>query len=204
MAGVYPIAPSGSSIKLAALPLWFAIQVKTTHEKRVTGHLEWQGHEWFLPLYSCRRRWSDRVKQVELPLFPGYVFCRFAPADRVPILKIPSVMQIVGIGYTPTPIDDAEMATIQRVVKAGVGVSPHPYLQVGRRVQIASGSLYGLEGIIADVRRRDRLILSVSLLQRSIAVEIDSACVVPIHTSKKKVENTPIVKISESASRFSA
>jgi len=164
-------------------PAWFAVQVKTTHEKRVTSQLGYRGYEWFLPLYTSRRRWSDRIKQVQLPLFPGYVFCRVAMSARVSILKTPSVMRIAGIGYTPTPIDDHEITAIQRVVKLGFGVSPHPFLQVGHRVRIQSGSLDGLEGLITDVRRGDRLILSVTLLQRSVAVEIDSAWVTPIHTS---------------------
>ena len=163
---------------------WFAIQVKSTHEKRVTSLLQYQTYECFLPLYTSRRRWSDRIKSVELPLFPGYVFSRFTPAARIPILKTPSVISIVGIGATPTPIDEYEIAAIQRAVASGFGLSPHPFLQIGQRVRINGGSLCGLEGIIADVRKRDRLILSVTMLQRSIAVEIDSAWATPIHTSR--------------------
>ena len=94
-------------------------------------------------------------------------------------------MRIAGIGYTPTPIDEQEIAAIQRVVESGFGVSPHPFLQVGQRVRIEGGSLSGLEGLITDVRRGNLLILSVSLLQRSVAVEIDSAWVRPIHTPTK-------------------
>jgi transcription antitermination factor NusG len=161
-------------------PRWFAIQVKTTHEKRVTSLLAFRGHEWFLPSYTCRRGWSDRIKKVELPLFPGYVFCRFSLSSRVAILKTPSVMRIAGIGYMPTPIDDQEIDAIQRVMQSGIGLSPHPFLQAGQRVRISGGSLMGLEGLIVDVRQRDRLILSVTLLQRSLSVDIDSAWVVPI------------------------
>jgi len=164
--------------------LWFAIQVKSTHEKRVTSLLQYQTYECFLPLYTSRRRWSDRIKRVELPLFPGYVFTRFTAVDRIPILKTPSVISIVGIGAIPTPIDESEIAAIQRAVASGFGLSPHPFLQIGQRVRINGGSLCGLEGIIADVRKRDRLILSVTMLQRSIAVEIDSAWATPIHTSR--------------------
>jgi transcription antitermination factor NusG len=159
---------------------WFAIQVKSTHEKRVTSLLDYQTYECFLPLYTSRRRWSDRIKSVELPLFPGYVFTRFTPGHRIPILKTPSVISIVGIGATPTPIDECEIAAIQRAVASGFGLSPHPFLRAGQRVRINGGSLYGLEGIIADIRKQDRLILSVTLLQRSVAVEIDSAWVTPI------------------------
>ncbi len=163
---------------------WFAVQVKSTHEKRVTSLLQYQTYECFLPLYTSRRRWSDRIKSVELPLFPGYVFTRFTPAARIPILKTPSVISIVGIGAIPTPIDECEIAAIQRAVASGIGLSPHPFLQVGQRVRLNGGSLDGLEGLIADVRKRDHLILSVTLLHRSVAVEIDSAWVTPIHTSR--------------------
>ena len=159
---------------------WFAVQVKTTHEKRVASSFDYAGYEWFLPLYGCRRRWSDRIKHVDLPLFPGYIFCRFTPCARVPVLKTPSVLRITGIGLTPTPIDEHEIAALQRVVKSGAGVSPYPFLGAGQRVRIDNGSLRGLEGFIADVRQRDRLIISVSLLQRSVAVEIDSTWVIPI------------------------
>src|SRR5262245_48848200 len=117
---------------------WFAVQVKTTHEKRVTSLLSYQGREWFLPLYRARRRWSDRIKQVDLPLFPGYVFCRFSPCARVSILKTPSVIGIVGIRNVPAPIDDQEIAALHKVVNAGAGVSPHPFLQAGQSVRIES------------------------------------------------------------------
>src|ERR1051326_4076940 len=169
---------------------WFAIQVKSTHEKRVSSLLQYQTYECFLPLYTDRRRWSDRIKRVELPLFPGYVFSRFTSAGRIPILKTPSVISIVGIGGTPTPIDECEIAAIQRVVASGFGLSPHPFLQIGQRVRINGGSLYGLEGLVADVRKRDRLILCVTLLQRSVAVEIDSAWVTPVYSSRAEPSYT--------------
>src|SRR5438093_4203657 len=190
----------GEFRKVSDGSLWFAIQVKSTHEKRVTSLLQYQTYECFLPLYTSRRRWSDRIKSVELPLFPGYVFTRFTPAARIPILKTPSVISIVGIGATPTPIDECEIAAIQRAVASGFGLSPHPFLQVGQRVRIDTGSLYGVEGFIADVRRRDRLILSITLLQRSVAVEIDSACIVPIHTSTTHTPSpTPFGSARENA-----
>jgi len=162
---------------------WYAVQVKTTHEKRVAFLLDYGRFTWFLPVYESRRRWSDRIKRAQLPLFPGYIFCRFGPSDRVPILKIPSVIRVVGIGYTPLPIPEHEIAAIQRVVESGLYVLPHPFVKVGEAVRIQGGALCGLEGLIVDLRRRDRLIISVTLLQRSVAVEIDSAWVTPIHQS---------------------
>src|SRR5947199_5852388 len=132
-----------STNKVAGGTSWFAVQVKTTHEKRVTSLLDYKGHEWFLPLYTARRRWSDRIKRVEIPLFPGYVFSRFAPPARVSILKTPSVLRIAGIGNTPMPIDDHEIAALQRMVHAGAGLSPHRIMKEGQWVGIETGSLYG-------------------------------------------------------------
>jgi transcription antitermination factor NusG len=162
---------------------WFAVQTKTTHEKRVVYLLNYQNYECFLPLYTCRRCWSDRTKEVQLPLFPGYVFCRFNVPTRGPILKTPSVIGIAGIAGKPVAIDDDEIADIRRIHSSGLGVLPHPFLQIGHRVRIQGGSLDGLEGIIEDVRRRNRLIVSVTLLQRSVAVEIDSGWVRPISST---------------------
>src|SRR5437773_9133582 len=112
---------------------WFAIRVKSTHEKRVTSLLLYQKYECFLPFYTSRRRWSDRIKRVELPLFPGYVFTRFTAVDRIPILKTPSVISIVGIGATPTPINEREIPAIQRAIASRFGLSPHPFLQIVQR-----------------------------------------------------------------------
>jgi len=163
-------------------PAWFAVQAKTTHEKRVASLLSYQDYKCFLPVYTARRRWSDRIKEVELPLFPGYVFCNFNVHARGPILKTPSVTGIVGIGGKPVAIDDAEIDALERINRSGLGLCPHPFLQVGQRVCIEGGSLDGLEGIILDAKTRNRLIVSVSLLQRSVAVEIDSAWVKPIQS----------------------
>src|SRR5262245_5268126 len=127
---------------------WFAVQTRTTHEKRVACLLDYQQYECFLPLYTARRRWSDRIKQVELPLFPGYVFCRFDVHARGPVLKTPSVISIAGVAGKPIPIDDHEIAAIQRIHTSQLGVLPHPFLRVGQRVRLEGGSLDGLEGII--------------------------------------------------------
>ena len=107
------------------------------------------------------------------------------PHARRLIVKIPSVLCIVGIGYAPTPIDAEEISALQKVMSSGAGVSPHPFLKVGHRVRIETGALYGLEGLIVEARRRARLIVSVTLLQRSVAVEIDSACVSRIYSEPR-------------------
>ena len=159
---------------------WFALQVRIRHESDVALHLQGKGYEWFLPLYKTRRRWSDRVKQLEVPLFPGYVFCRFNPQDRLPILKTPGVRQIVGNQHTPLPVDESEIRALQTLVLSGAPNQPCPFLSVGDRVRVQSGALRDLEGILVDVKGRQRLVISVTLLCRSVAVEIDRADVASV------------------------
>jgi transcription antitermination factor NusG len=162
---------------------WFALQVRTRREAVVADYLEGTGYEWFLPLCQSRRHWSDRIKEVEVPLFPGYLFCRFNPQDRLPILKTPGVIQIVGYNRSPIPVDENEIAAIQRLVASGIPNQPWPFLAVGDRVTIESGPLRGLEGILTSLKGDHRLVLSVSLLQRSVAVEIDSAFVASLRAA---------------------
>jgi transcription antitermination factor NusG len=170
---------------------WFALHVRTRHESGVSNSLHGQGYESFLPLYKCRKRWSDRVKEVETPLFPGYLFCRFDPQDRLPIMKTPGVMQIVGVNRVPVPVDEVEINAIQILVASGIPNQPWPFLQVGEKVRIESGSLRGLEGILMDFKGTQRLVLSITLLQRSVSVEIDSAFVSSTASSQRaKVEKT--------------
>src|SRR5271156_3846222 len=165
---------------------WFALQVRTRNEAGVAEQLSGQGYERFLPLYRVRKRWSDRIKEVNAPLFPGYLFCRFNPHDRLPILKTPGVMQVVGFNNGPAAVDELEIRSIQTLVAASVPYQPWPFLTAGDRVRIESGPLLGLEGILTDVRRSNRLVLSVTLLQRSVAVEIDSALVAAINPPRRR------------------
>jgi len=161
---------------------WFALQVRSRSEKIVTAHLTGKGYEWFLPSHKTRRLWSDRIKEIEQPLFPGYVFCRLNPLNRFPILAIPGVFLIVGVGKTPVPIHEAEIAAIQATVKFGLQSQPWPFLQIGQRVRIERGPLCGLDGILLDVRGHHRLVLSVTLLNRSIAVRLEDAWVRPVNS----------------------
>jgi transcription antitermination factor NusG len=159
---------------------WFALQVRSRYENIVVAHLDGKGYECFLPLHKSRRRWSDRFTEIEQPLFPGYVFCRLDPLNRFPIIVTPGVILIVGLGKTPVPIQEAEIAAIQAAVKAGLPSQPWPFLQIGQRVRIENGPLCGLDGILVDFKGHHRLLLSVTLLQRSIAVQVEHACVTPL------------------------
>ena len=159
---------------------WYAVRVRSQHEDVVARHLRVRGMESFLPLYRERRRWSDRFKEIDLPLFPGYVFCQFDPLNRLPVLTVPGVVHVVGVGKNPVPIDETEIEAIQAAVKSGYPTQPSPFLQIGHKVRIEHGSLCGIEGILTGFRGHQRLVLSITLLQRSVAVEIDAESVRPL------------------------
>jgi transcription antitermination factor NusG len=166
--------------KSASLLPWFAIQVRTRHEVGIAEHLQALGFESFLPLYKCKKRWSDRIKQVDAPLFPGYIFCRFNPQNWLPIIKAPGVIQVVGYNRVPVPIDDFEIDAIRTLGMSGLPNQPWPFPKVGDRVRIETGPLRGVEGILVEFKNSHRFIVSVSLLQRSVAVEIDSSYVTSV------------------------
>jgi transcription antitermination factor NusG len=147
--------------------------VKSNCEKTVATGIDGKGIEGFLPLYTRRQRWSDRIKSVESPLFPGYVFCRIDPAKRLPILTIPGALHFVSIGKVPVPVDESEISAIQTAIHSGLPAEPWKYLDVGQRVRVEEGPLAGVEGILSEARKQLRVIVSVTLLQRSVAVEID-------------------------------
>jgi transcription antitermination factor NusG len=163
---------------------WFALRVRGHYEKRVAERLNNTGYELLLPLYKCRKRWSDRIKEFEAPLFPGYLFCRFDPSDRLPILKTPGVIQVVSSNHVPLPVDENEISAVQTLVASGIPQQPWPFLGVGDRVRIESGPLRGLEGILIAFKGKHRLLISVTLLQRSVAAEIDSAYVTSLSPSR--------------------
>jgi len=165
--------------------LWYAVRVRPRFEKLAADIISAKGYEEFLPLYRSRRAWSDRVKDLDLPLLPGYFFCRFNIEDRyLAILTTPGVRGIVGIGKTPVPVEDTEIETIRAVVRSGLTAKPTPYLHVGARVSINQGPLAGLEGIITCTDRAHRFVVSVGLLQRSVAVEIDREWAIPMQDGR--------------------
>ena len=163
---------------------WFAILVRTNREKTANLLLENAGYECLLPISKYMRRWSDRMKEVEVPLFPGYLFCRMNPHNRLPVLMTPGVIQIVGVGTTPIPVEEGEIAAIQRVGKSGLSTMPWPYLEVGDAVRIEDGPLRGMNGLIVKIKSGLKLVLSVSLLQRSVAVEVDRSWVSSVHAAR--------------------
>ena len=155
------------------IPRWFAVRVQPQHEKAVARNLSYLGHETFLPLYRTRRAWSDRIKELQLPLFASYVFARFPFRLRVPVLNTPGVLSVITFGKQPAPVPDHEIAAIQAMVASGLPVHPWPYLKCGQPVRIRRGPLNGLEGILLQFKGSWRVVVSVNLLQRSVAAEVD-------------------------------
>jgi transcription antitermination factor NusG len=158
---------------------WFALRIKPRREQVVADALRAKGYEPFLPLHRERRRWSDRVTIVDTPLFPGYVFCRFDVTRRFPILATPGVMHVVSTAKTPDPIDDEEIDSVRVLVSSGLQVEPWPHLHIGRRVQIIAGPLAGARGILVSVKSQNRLVVSLTLLQRAVAVDMPESSVWP-------------------------
>ncbi len=167
--------------ELVSTQQWYALRVKSNFERTTAQHLRERGYQEFLPTYTIRSRWSDRVKSVEKPLFPGYVFCVFDAHARLPVLTTPGVLHIVGIGREPVPVDSLEMEAVWMTLRSGLLLRPWPFLQVGETVVVERGPLTGVEGIVTRFKGAYRLVVSISLLQRSIAAEIERDWIRPIH-----------------------
>jgi transcription antitermination factor NusG len=161
---------------------WFAVQTKPRHEKKATTELQEKGIGAFLPLRSEKRQWSDRQRVVELPLFPQYVFVRITPSPnaRVAVLRTNGIANFVGMRGMGMAIPDGQIERIQTVVAQGISVRPHSFLNVGKRVRIRGGALDGLQGILTAVNGDRTLVVSVELIQRSLAVRIAGFTVEPV------------------------
>ena len=163
---------------------WYAVYTCANHEKRVAAELGAREVDHFLPLYRSARRWKDRRVQLELPLFPGYVFVRLALCDRLRVVEIRSVVRLVGFGGSPTPLSDAEIDVMRSVLSQGLRIEPHPYLTIGQRVRLTTGPFAGLEGVLKRKKNRLRVVVSLELIERSIAIDIDAADVLPLNSRR--------------------
>jgi transcription antitermination factor NusG len=179
-----------STLPAVAHP-WFAVRVRSNHERIAAVHLEERGYEEFMPSYKIERRWSDRKKEIEQFLFPGYVFCRLNPQARLPVLTAPGVVGLVGCGKIPTPIPDEEIERIRRMIQSGLLLTPWPFLELGQTVLIERGPLAGVEGILEEVKGKCRLIVSINLLRRSVGAEVDRHWVRPVKTSHRPATLPP-------------
>ena|ERR1700691_2809771 len=151
---------------------WYALYTAPRHEKFVADQINRQGIACFLPLYRSVRRWKDRRKELALVLFPGYVFVQMALQNRLRVLQLPGAVRLVGSNGHPAALPEQEIENLRDRLSSG-NIEPHPYLSVGRRVRVRSGPLQGLEGIIVRTKERCRIVLSIHLIMRSVAVEVD-------------------------------
>lgn len=171
-AGMVP----GSASPLPSAPQWFAVYTTPRHEKCVHRHFDVRELEHFLPLYRTRRKWSDGSRvDLELPLFPNYLFVRILKDERVRVLEVPGVLAIVsGVGGRPSPLPASEITALQTGL-AERNAEPHFMLAVGQRVQVLAGPFAGMCGVVLRKKGSLRIVLTIELIQRSVAVEVDES-----------------------------
>ena len=160
--------------------LWYAGYTAARHEKRVAEHLTQRGVEHFLPLYETIHRWNNGRHRVQLPLFPGYVFVRIALQDRLRVIEVPGFVRLVGFNGLAYPLPEADINKMKEALSKGVLAEPYPYLTAGTRVEIRSGPLQGMKGILLRRQNKYRFVISVDLIMRSMVVEVEAGDVVPI------------------------
>jgi transcription antitermination factor NusG len=172
---------------------WHALYTRHQHEKPIARILSCRGHEVFLPLYAAAHQRQNRTKQLCLPLFPCYVFIRGGLDRQLQILSTPGVFTVVGWAGHPAIIPDDQIDDVRQIVESSILVEPHSYLKCGDRVRVRSGALLGLEGILARKKNLFRLVVSLEMLGRSAAVEIDISCL-------ERLGPSPIPLVSHRAS----
>ncbi len=158
-----------------SVPRWYAAYTWARHEKSVAKQLEERRVESFLPLYKSWHRWKDRRQLVELPLFPSYVFVHMTLRERVRVLELPGVAALVTFQGRPAPLPELEMEALRRGLEQEIYAEPHPFLRVGHKVRVRGGPMAGTEGILLRKKDKLRVVISLEVLMRSIAVEVDAA-----------------------------
>jgi len=156
---------------------WYVLRVKPRCDKPVAADLRESGFEVYVATHTEVHQWSDRLKEVEVRLFPGYVFCQFGRAQRKAVLQTPGVLSVVSFGGVPAVVPDEEIAAVRLVASSGLPVRPCPYLAVGDRVTIDHGCLAGLFGMLVREKSGPRIVVSVTILQRSVEMELDRSMV---------------------------
>lgn len=162
------------------VPKWFAVHVRSRHEKLVSEELRAKDIPHYLPLLEKRKKWSDRWKIVQEPLFPSYLFVNISDESRISVLDTRGVVQLVGAGNTPWPIPEQEITAIRQAIEGNLKCDPYPYLKCGTEVFVIHGPLKGYHGILIEKNKKHRLVLSIHLINQSMSVEIDTADVKPI------------------------
>lgn len=179
---------------------WYVLRLRSNFEKKADDCLRSKGFTTYLPLYRTRRKLSDRMRELDLPLFPGYTFCSFDSRQKLPVVTTPGVVSILESASGPIPVPESEISAVQTMLKSGTVVGPWPFLREGQRVVVERGPLQGLEGFVLKVKENYRLVVSVPLLQRSVAAEIDQDWVRPI--SVRTMSRTPLNLLARTASHF--
>jgi transcription antitermination factor NusG len=156
---------------------WYAVQVKGRQETQISQVLRFKGYETLVPVYKAKKKWSDRNKIVELPLFPGYIFCRLDPQVQGKIISTPGVRSIVGFGRGPVPVREDEIASLKILMESGAECGPHAFFYAGQEVEVVGGPLTGVKGVVVSNGRKTRIVISVELIQGSVVVEVDEDCV---------------------------
>jgi len=172
---------------------WYALQLRTRCESSTEALLSGKGYQTFLPTRKSAKRGTVRPKETQSPLFPGYLFCRFNVCNRLPVLITPGVINVVGSGRIPIPVEDSEIEAIQGMVSTGMDLGPWPYLEVGQLVRIEDGALSGIEGVLTSFRGTRRIVVSISLLRRSVALEIDRSVVSSVQPRHSVVADPRVV-----------
>jgi transcription antitermination factor NusG len=169
------ILDGDAEVRAFMQPRWYAAYTRANHERRVAEQFVERGVENFLPQYESVRKWKDRRVRLQMPLFPGYVFVHLALQNRLKVLQVPGVAYLVGFAGKPAAVPEEEFARVRGYLDKGLRAEPHPYLRAGRRVRVRSGPLEGLEGIVLRRKNGNRLVISLELIQRAMAVDLDGA-----------------------------
>jgi transcription antitermination factor NusG len=162
---------------------WYPIRVRSNFEQAVSGSLRGKGYETYVPVYRKLGSPNPRTRNIDFPLFPGYVFCRIDLLHRLPVVMTPGVVHVVSFGGAFVPVPETELEAIREVILSGLPCVPWPYLAKGQTVRIEYGSMTGVEGRLIQARGQLRIVLSIEMLQRSVSVEIDRSWVRPVGPS---------------------
>jgi transcription antitermination factor NusG len=167
-------------LQLLPKPDWYAAYTHSRHEKKVAQQLEERGIEHFLPVYHSVRTWKDRRKELELVLFPSYIFARIDAAERLRVVQLPGVVRLVTFNGQPAPLLSDDIDALRNALQQGLRAEHHPYLTAGRRVRVIRGPLAGARGILVRLKTNWRIVISIDAIMRSVSVEVDESDVEPV------------------------
>lgn len=174
------ISSCGPAVRDSVPEIWYAAYTHPRHEKKVAEQLDKRGIENFLPMYRSVRQWKDRRKELDLVLFPGYIFVCLSPCDRLRVLQLPGVVRFVTFNGQPATLPGNDLLALRNALEQGLRAENHPYLNVGRKVRVVNGPLTGANGILQRVKTNSRIVISIDAIMRAVSVEINEADVVPV------------------------